>query len=202
METTWDMSPAKRKMFIVAASFPSFVRARGTLLVAGFSCFRERTRRVLFVRKRGAGVDAVKMKDSPQQPPPFPRFTQSGYGRGAFACFLVSYQPLARRGFGRPGRTNRPSAGVSGVRHGASARHDVVGSRASNGLGTAGCLKFKAAQISACRARSSRGELAAHGRCLCPSRCPAPSVMPAAARGPRGAPVGTESSHRPIVPSA
>ena len=33
METTWDMSPAKRKMFIVAASFLSFVRARAWNLI-------------------------------------------------------------------------------------------------------------------------------------------------------------------------
>ena len=100
METTWDMSPAKRKMFIVAASFPSFVRARGTLLVAGFSCFSLDPQSAAF-RKRGAGVDAVKMKDLGCFA--FPRFTQSGTGRG-FACLLVSYQPLARCGF----RSARP----------------------------------------------------------------------------------------------
>ena len=91
METTWDMSPAKRKMFIVAASFPSFVRARGTLLVAGFSCFSLDPQRLLF-RKRGAGVDAVKMKDH-HSSPRLSLVSRNRYGRGF--CLLPSVLPAA-----------------------------------------------------------------------------------------------------------
>ena len=133
METTWDMSPAKRKMFIVAASFPSFVRARGTLLVAGFSCFSLDPQSAAF-RKRGAGVDAVKMKDHHSSP----RLSLVSRNRTQprlLPLFLVSYQPLARCGFsaGQAGLI-RPSAGVSGVR---PERPDAVRTgrlRASNGL--------------------------------------------------------------------
>ena len=38
METTWDMSPAKRKMFIVAASF-LVVRARAWNLISSLAVF-------------------------------------------------------------------------------------------------------------------------------------------------------------------
>ena len=132
METTWDMSPAKRKMFIVAASFPSFVRARGTLLVAGFSCFSldpqsaavpetRRWRR----RSKNEGPSAASL---------FPRFTQSA--RPPRFCLLASVLPAAsevRVSVGQAGLI-QSSAGGSGVRPG---RPDAVqpgGSRASDGL--------------------------------------------------------------------
>ena len=132
METTWDMSPAKRKMFIVAASFPSFVRARGTLLVAGFSCFSLDPQSAAF-RKRGAGVDAVKMKDHHSSL----RFSLVSRNRAQpRLCLLASVLPAAsevRVSVGQAGLI-QSSAGGSGVR---PERPDAVqpgGSRASDGL--------------------------------------------------------------------
>ena len=90
METTWDMSPAKRKMFIVAASFPSFVRARGTLLVAGFSCFSLDPQSAAFPETR-RWRRRSKNEGPPQQPSLFPRFTQSGTAAAFCLLLLVSY---------------------------------------------------------------------------------------------------------------
>ena len=137
METTWDMSPAKRKMFIFAAGRASWrlvVRARrGTLLVAGFSCFSfPGPADSLLFRKRGAGVDAVKMKD-----PRLLRFPSfHAIGPAAALCLLASVLPAAsevRVSVGQAGLI-QSSAGGSGVR---PERPDAVqpgGSRASDGL--------------------------------------------------------------------
>ena len=105
-------------------------RAAWNSMWLGLAGFRSLDPQTLLFRKRGAGVDAVKMKDLGCFA--FPRFTQSGTGRG-FACLLVSYQPLARCGF-RSARLIQSSAGGSGVR---PERPDAVqpgGSRASDGL--------------------------------------------------------------------
>jgi len=108
-------------MFIVAASFPSFVRARGTLLVAGFSCFSLDPQSAAF-RKRGAGVDAVKMKDHHSSLRSSLVSRNQG-GRGF--CLLASVLPAASEVRVLAGQAGliRPSTGVSGVR---SERLDAV----------------------------------------------------------------------------
>ena len=98
----------------------------------GLAGFRSLDPQTLLFRKRGAGVDAVKMKDLGCFA--FPRFTQSA--RPPRFCLLASVLPAAsevRVSVGQAGLI-QSSAGGSGVR---PERPDAVqpgGSRASDGL--------------------------------------------------------------------
>ena len=96
METTWDMSPAKRKMFIVAASFV-VVRARppgNYSAVFGAVFYFALARSRMKWQNRCGGVDAYLDWTDTRALAPVTGLTQSG--RRSSSRFVSSVlQPLA-----------------------------------------------------------------------------------------------------------
>ena len=137
METTWDMSPAKRKMFIFAAGCASWRlvgRARrGTRIGLGLAVFRSLDPQSAAFPETRRWRRRSKNEGPPQQP----SLSLVSRNRAQAAlCLLASVLPAAsevRVSVGQAGLI-QSSAGGSGVR---PERPDAVqpgGSRASDGL--------------------------------------------------------------------